>query len=80
MDAIRLYKPRREVYAMVLDAISVSEGDVALISSNRWDVMGAVEFGFAGVWVNRAKLPDEYPDHQPHRIIDGLAALPALEF
>jgi 2-haloacid dehalogenase len=80
VDAIRLYKPRREVYAMILDALGVGAGDVAFISSNRWDVMGAVEFGFAGVWVNRAKLPDEYPDHQPHRIIDGLAALPALEF
>jgi len=80
VDAIRLYKPRREVYAMILDAVGVGAGDVAFISSNRWDVMGAVEFGFAGVWVNRAKLPDEYPDHQPHRIIDGLAALPALEF
>lgn len=78
VDAIRLYKPRREVYAMILDALGVGAG--AFISSNRWDVMGAVEFGFAGVWVNRAKLPDEYPDHQPHRIIDGLAALPALEF
>ena len=80
VDAIRLYKPRREVYAMILDALGVGAGDVAFISSNRWDVMGAVEFGFAGVWVNRAKLPDEYPDHQPHRMIDGLAALPALEF
>ena len=79
VDAIQLYKPRREVYAMVLDALRVKAGDVAFISSNRWDVMGAVEFGFAGVWVNRAKLPDEYPDHPPHRVIDGLAALPALE-
>jgi 2-haloacid dehalogenase len=79
VDAVRLYKPRSEVYAMVLDALAVKAGDVAFVSSNRWDVMGAVEFGFAGVWVNRAKLPDEYPDHPPHRVIDNLAALPALK-
>jgi 2-haloacid dehalogenase len=79
VDAIGLYKPRREVYAMAVEALDVDAGDVTFVSSNRWDVMGAVEFGFAGVWVNRANLPDEYPDALPHKIIGGLAALPALQ-
>jgi 2-haloacid dehalogenase len=33
---------------------------VVFVSSNRWDVMGAAAFGFRTVWVNRAKMPEEY--------------------
>jgi 2-haloacid dehalogenase len=78
VDALRLYKPRSEIYAMVTDTLKAQAGDVVFVSSNRWDVMGAVAFGFAGIWVNRAGMPDEYPDHPPRAIISNLAALPAL--
>jgi 2-haloacid dehalogenase len=78
VDAVRLYKPRREVYAMVTRTFNVSASDVVFVSSNRWDVMGAVSFGFAAVWVNRAGNPDEYPGLAPHATIAGLAALPEL--
>src|SRR5436190_3717827 len=46
IDAIRIYKPRREVYAMCSDALGLTAGDIAFVSSNRWDVMGAASFGF----------------------------------
>jgi 2-haloacid dehalogenase len=75
VDAVRLYKPRPEVYALVTDALAVPPRDVAFVSSNRWDVMGAASFGFAALWVNRASLPDEYADHPPPREIPNLAAL-----
>ena len=65
VDAVRQYKPRPEVYALVTAALIVRPGDVVFVSSNRWDVMGAVSFGFKGVWVNRARLPDEYADLPP---------------
>jgi 2-haloacid dehalogenase len=44
-------------------------------SSNRWDIAGAVAFGFRGVWVNRAGAPDEYPDLKPAAVIATLATL-----
>jgi 2-haloacid dehalogenase len=75
VDAVRLYKPRPEVYELVTDALAVPARDVAFVSSNRWDVMGAASFGFAALWVNRASLPDEYADHAPPRQIPNLAAL-----
>lgn len=78
VDALGLYKPRPEVYAMVTGTLQVQASDIAFVSSNRWDVMGAVAFGFAGIWVNRANLPDEYPDQAPCEVISNLAALPAL--
>jgi 2-haloacid dehalogenase len=75
VDTVRLYKPRREVYALVTDAFAVTPAEVIFVSSNRWDVMGAVAFGFKAFWVNRARMPDEYGDLAPLREIADLAAL-----
>ena len=62
VDAIRIYKPQPAVYAMVTETFGIAPADVAFVSSNRWDVMGATAFGFRCVWVNRANMPDEYPE------------------
>ncbi len=77
VDAIRMYKPRREVYALVTDRFSVAPAEVVFVSSNRWDVMGAAAFGFKAYWVNRANNPDEYPEHAPVAAIAALNSLPA---
>jgi len=79
VDAIRRYKPRPEVYALVTDALAVGASDAAFVSSNRWDVMGAVSFGFNAFWVNRARMPDEYADLAPLRELPDLAALPSVD-
>ncbi len=78
VDGIHLYKPRPEVYAMVTDDFSCAPADIVFVSSNRWDVMGATAFGFRCVWVNRAGLPDEYPEHPPVATLSDLTGLPAL--
>lgn len=78
VDAIRIYKPRAEVYRLVTDAFSLAPADVTFVSSNRWDVMGATAFGFRCVWVNRANLPDEYPELAPVAVVRDLASLPAM--
>ena len=56
VDAVRVYKPRPEVYALVTDGIRrSSRNEVVFVSSNRWDVMGAAAFGFrAGLGQPRA--------------------------
>jgi 2-haloacid dehalogenase len=75
VDAVRAYKPRPEVYALVTARFAVEPQQVAFVSSNRWDVMGASAFGFRPFWVNRAKMPDEYPEQPPVRVIADLSAL-----
>lgn len=75
VDAVRGYKPRPEVYALATGALGVKPPDIAFVSSNRWDVMGAVSFGFHTFWINRAQMPDEYADFAPLRQISNLAAL-----
>ncbi len=37
--------------------------------------MAGVSVGFCGLWVNRAKLPDEYADFPPARTLSDLSAL-----
>src|SRR5437667_86399 len=59
VDAIRMYKPRPEVYALVTSHFAVPPAKVVFVSSNRWDVMGAATVGFRTLWVNRAGLPEE---------------------
>src|ERR1044071_5022527 len=78
VDALRVYKPQPAVYAMVTDRFGVAPAEVAFVSSNRWDVMGATAFGFRCVWVNRAKAPDEYPEFAPVAVVRDLASLGTL--
>jgi 2-haloacid dehalogenase len=80
VDTPRMFKPRREVYALATARFCCRPADVIFVSSNRWDVMGAKKFGFRCAWVNRAKLPDEYADLPPDKVIGDLATLPDLTF
>lgn len=79
VDAIRLYKPRPEVYALVTERFEVAPGEVVFVSSNRWDVMGAASFGFRTAWVNRANMAEEYGP-KPDAVLadlDGLVTMAA---
>jgi 2-haloacid dehalogenase len=78
VDTVQMYKPRPEVYALVTDRFKVKPDDVAFVSSNRWDIMGAASFGFRAVWVNRSQMPDEFPHQRPAHTISSLSALPSL--
>jgi 2-haloacid dehalogenase len=79
VDAVQMYKPRPEVYALVTDRFAVKPDEVVFVSSNRWDIMGAASFGFRPVWVNRSQMPDEYPHQRPVHTIPDLSALPSLQ-
>src|SRR5436190_16003176 len=70
VDTLKMFKPRPEVYGLVTDHFKCRPVDVTFVSSNRWDVMGGVCAGFRGIWVNRAKMPDEYQDFPPAQILN----------
>ena len=78
VDTPRMFKPRQEVCSLVTDRFSCEARSVVFVSSNRWDIMGAKTFGFRCVWINRAKLPDEYPNQPADRTISDLKSLPDL--
>jgi 2-haloacid dehalogenase len=77
VDAIRIYKPRPEVYALVTNHFTLAPADIVFVSSNRWDVMGADAFGFRTAWVNRARMPEEYGP-TPAAVLADLGGLIAL--
>jgi 2-haloacid dehalogenase len=77
VDALKMFKPRPEVYRLVTDHYKCQPGDVTFVSSNRWDVMAATSVGFNGTWVNRGKMPDEYLDFPPKQVLSDLTALAA---
>jgi 2-haloacid dehalogenase len=77
VDAVRIYKPRPEVYALVTGHFKLAPADIVFVSSNRWDVMGAAAFGFRTAWVNRAGMPEEY-EPAPAAVLTDLGGLMAL--
>lgn len=77
VDALKMYKPRPEVYALVTDHFKCKAADVTFVSSNRWDVMAAASVGFNSVWINRGKVPDEYGDFPPKQVLNDLGDLAA---
>jgi 2-haloacid dehalogenase len=78
VDALKMFKPRPEIYGLVTDHFKCRTGDVTFVSSNRWDVMAGIRVGFRGIWVNRANMPDEYQDFPPARTLEDLSALTQL--
>lgn len=71
----QVFKTAPAAYRLVTDAFAVAPRDVALVSSNRWDIAGGAAFGFAGIWVNRAGMPNEYPGLEPVTVAPDLGAL-----
>jgi 2-haloacid dehalogenase len=70
-----VFKTSPQAYALVTRRFGVTPDGMALVSSNRWDVAGAVAFGASAVWLNRSGAPDEYPGLAPAAILPGLAEL-----
>ena len=78
VDVLKMFKPRPEVYRLVTDHFKCAPSDVTFVSSNRWDVMAGTSVGFAAIWVNRSKMPDEYLDFPPQQTLSDLKSLAHL--
>ncbi len=74
-DAIRKYKTDPDVYRLGVEAIygeapgeaGGDVGQIAFVSSNSWDALGATWFGFRTLWINRMDLPFETLGTAPER-------------
>jgi 2-haloacid dehalogenase len=77
VDAVKMFKPRPEVYRLVTDRFKCQPGEVTFVSSNRWDVMAGTSVGFRSLWINRGKAPDEYADFAPAQVLADLGAIAA---
>ena len=75
VDVLKMFKPRPEVYTLVTDHFKCAPADVTFVSSNRWDVAAAAAVGFNNVWINRSRMPEEYPDLAAKKTLNNLNEL-----
>ena len=54
VDDRQTFKPNPDVYEHLLNTTAASAGDTWLISSNPFDVIGAISFGLSSAWVRRS--------------------------
>jgi 2-haloacid dehalogenase len=52
VDAVRRFKPHRDVYEHALRAFEVEPGDAMLVAAHAWDVWGAKRAGLRGAWIS----------------------------
>ena len=70
-----VFKPAMPVYKLITDRFGCAPAEVSFLSSNRWDIAGGQVFGYRTIWINRAGLPDEYPDMPARQVANDLTAL-----
>ena len=82
-EAIRAWKPSREVYLWAAGTCRVAPDRMALVASHGWDVLGAQRAGLTGAWFPRSErtYPAVYdePDVRADSLagaVDALLALP----
>lgn len=79
VDDVKSFKPNPAVYAHFLRRAGVPGAQVWLVSSNPFDVIGAVSAGWCAAWVRRS--PDAVFDPweiQPTGVVAGIGELPGL--
>ena len=78
VDALRMYKPRPEVYQHAVTGLGIPKEAIGFISSNYWDIAGAGSFGFRTYWLNRhSAVPDEL-GVTPSAVLTSLSELPRI--
>ena len=61
-DQIGSYKPSPAVYEFLEEQLALPRKQICFISSNSWDIAGAVSYGFNSVWINRyGRKPERLP-------------------
>ncbi len=75
VDDVKVFKPSRVVYQKVCESFECSSDEVLFVSSNGWDISGALSAGFHCVWINRFQLPIDRLPNKPTLIQDDLKSL-----
>ena len=65
-EEVGKYKPAKEVYTMASGRLNLPLSEIALVSSNLWDIAGAQAAGMQTCWINReGKRINEELDLKP---------------
>ncbi|MFD2092824.1 HAD-IA family hydrolase [Blastococcus deserti] len=82
-EAIRAWKPSREVYLWAAGTCDVAPDRMALVAAHGWDVLGAQRAGLTGAWFPRSERAYPAVYERPHvaggdlgAVVEALLALP----
>ncbi len=75
VDEVKIYKPSPKVYQRVADRLGRPIGEVRLISSNPFDVIGAESAGMQAAWINRSGGLFDTLGSQPEIVVKTLVGL-----
>jgi 2-haloacid dehalogenase len=76
VDAVGCFKTDARAYALGTAAVGAPAGEIAFVSSNCWDAIGATWFGYRTFWVNRTNAPLERLGAEPAATGTTLSDLP----
>lgn len=57
VDEVRVFKPHPAVYDLAKRKLGVLKSEILFVSGLGWDVIGAKEYGYQSVWLNRNGEP-----------------------
>ncbi len=78
-EQAQIYKPRPELFQMILGQLGVSPGETAYVGDRQLeDVQGPLDAGMHPVWINRDQRPLDPNLPTPHHQISSLSQLPDL--
>ena len=72
VDAVRIFKPAPEVYALAVEKLGTPKEEIGFVSSNGWDALGAKSFGFRVYWINRTQAPIDRLGFEVDNIVKSL--------
>ncbi len=72
VDELKVYKPVPAVYELAVRTLNTPKEQIAFISSNCWDALGAKSFGFTVYWINRTGAPVDRLGFEPDSIVKSL--------
>ena len=65
VEEVRLFKISPQAYELLLKEFAVKKEEILFVSSNAWDALGAMWYGFDVFWVNRLGHPFEEIGQKP---------------
>jgi 2-haloacid dehalogenase len=75
-EEVGKYKPAKEVYMMASKRLNLPVSEIALVSSNLWDIAGAQAVGMQTCWINReGNKANEELDLRPEYIFSSVEGL-----
>jgi 2-haloacid dehalogenase len=79
VEEVKIFKPSPRVYGLAPERLGVRSAELGFVSSNSWDVAGAVSAGLRALWIQRsAAEPPEELGFRAERVVRAITDLPPL--